>query len=136
MGRGGNWVAALPCCAFASPRLCVKSAPHCNRLEISRLQITRPIKVCFWLKNQALLQKNRGPTEIILHFFLYFPCFLGFIPPQAIAFQPQAMIRPLQKKSYQKHYRRFFVRSGMCQNRRMNESTVQWEMGPEDKDEG
>jgi hypothetical protein len=129
-------VAALQRCAFASPRLCVKSVPHRNRLEISRLQITRPIKVRFERENQAILQKNGGPTKTILHFFLCFPCFLGFFPLQPVVFQPQAAVPPRQKKSCQKHYRRFFVRSAMCQNRRMNESTVQWEMGLEDKDEG
>jgi hypothetical protein len=96
-----------------------------------------PLKqVCFWPKNKAVLQKNGGPTEIILHFFSRFPGLLGFFALQAIAFQPQAAIQPFQKKSYQKHYRRFFVRSAMCHNRRMNERIVQWERGREDKDEG
>jgi hypothetical protein len=45
---------------------------------------------------------------------------LGFCQSQAIAFQQQAAIPPLQKKSCQKHYRRFFVRFGLCHNRRMN----------------
>jgi hypothetical protein len=80
----------------------------------------RLINGCFEPKKRAILQKNRGPTEIILHFFSRFFGFSRFFASQAIAFQRQAAVRPLQKKSYQKHYRRFFVPSGMCHNRRMN----------------
>jgi hypothetical protein len=40
---------------------------------------------------------------------------------QALDLQPQAPIQPLQKKSCLKHYRRFFVCSGMCHHRRVNE---------------
>ncbi len=50
-----------------------------------------------WPKNRGLLQKNRGPTEIILHFFSSFYVFWGLFPLQAIAFQRQAAIQPLQK---------------------------------------
>jgi hypothetical protein len=71
-------------------------------------------------KKGRVLQKIGGIREIILHFFLRFCCFLGFFPLQPIASQPQAAIRPLPKKSCQKHYRRFFVRSGLCHNRRVN----------------
>jgi len=82
-------------------------------LEISRLQIT-PLKFRpFW-------QENRGPTEIILRICTPFPGFAGFSQSQALDLQPQAPIQPLQKKSYQKHYRRFYGRSRMCHHRRMN----------------
>jgi hypothetical protein len=91
----------------------------------------RLIKVCFWPKFGAILQKNGGIREIILHFFLRFSGFLGFFQLQALVFEPLAPIQPLQKKSYQKHYRRFFVPSAMCHNRRMNRRIVQWEMGRE-----
>jgi len=67
------------------------------------------------------LQKNGGPAEIILHFFLCFYGFLGFFLLQAIDFQPQPAIQPLQEKSCQKHYRRFFVRFAMCHNPGMND---------------
>jgi hypothetical protein len=76
----------------------------------------RPKQARFWPKNRAILQKNRGPTEIIFHFFLRFSCFGGLIPLQPVAFQRPAAIKTLPKKSYQKHYRRFFVPSGMCLN--------------------
>ena len=79
---------------------------------------------CFWPKIGAILQKNRGPTEIILHFFSRFSGFLGFFPLQAIAFQQQAAIQPLQKKSCLKTDGRFSVRSGMCHNRRVNVETT------------
>jgi hypothetical protein len=45
---------------------------------------------------------------------------LGFFLSQPIDFQSQASLQPLQKQSYLKSYRRFFVRSAMCHNRRMN----------------
>jgi hypothetical protein len=86
-------------------------------------------KACFWPKIGAILQKNGGSTEIILHFFSRFPGFLGFVPLQAIASQGQPAIKTLPKKSCLKTYRRFFVRSGLCHNRRMNGKIVQWEMG-------
>jgi hypothetical protein len=63
----------------------------------SNLQTMRPIKVCFWPKKRAILQKNWCPAEIILHFFLRFPGFSGFFPSQAVAFQPQAAPKTLQK---------------------------------------
>ena len=86
-------------------------------------------KACFWPKNGAILQKNEGPTEIILHFFSRFSGFSGFFPLQAIAVQRQAAIQPLQKKSYLKTYRRFFVRSGICHNRRMRVENINWKTG-------
>jgi hypothetical protein len=90
-------------------------------LEISNLQ-TMPFKqACFWRKNRAILQKNGGLTEIILHFFLRFFCFLGLFPLQLVVSEQQAPVSPLQKKSCLKSYRRFFERSGICHNRRMND---------------
>jgi hypothetical protein len=85
-------------------------------LQISALKEAR-----FCLKIRAILQKNGGPTEIILHFFSRFSGFSGFSLSQAIAFQCHPAIQPLQKKSCLKSYRRFFVRFGMCHNRRMND---------------
>jgi hypothetical protein len=109
----------------------VRANPHNG----SNLQTMPLFKAHFGRKNRAILQKIGGFWEIIFHFFLHFPCFLGFCQSQAIAFQSQAAIQPLPKKSCQKHSRRFFVRFGMCHNRRMNRTIVQWEMGREDKDE-
>jgi hypothetical protein len=60
-----------------------------------------------------------GPTEIILHFFSRFYGFWGFCRLQPIAFQRQAAIRPLLKKSCLKTDGRFSLNSGMCHNRRM-----------------
>jgi len=65
------------------------------------------------------LQKNRGPTENILHFFSRFSGFSRFFPSQPIAFQAQAAAKTLQNKSYLKSYRRFSVRPAMRHNRRM-----------------
>jgi hypothetical protein len=101
------------------------SNPHND----SNLQPMRPEQVCFWPKIGAVLQKNGGPTEIILHFFSRFFGFSGFFPLQAIAVQWQTPIQPLQKKSCLKTYRRFFVRSGMCQNRRMRVENINWKTG-------
>jgi hypothetical protein len=98
-------------------------------LAISNLQITRPDKGRFCPKKRGVLQKNGGPTEIISHFFSRFFGFWGFPPSQAVAFQPQAAIRPLQKKSCLKTYRRFSVRSGMCHNRRVNVENDNWKTG-------
>jgi hypothetical protein len=84
-----------------------------KHLAISNLQIP-PLKI------HPFLQKNRGPTETILHFFSRFFVFLGFFHLQAVAFQQQAATQPLSKKSSLKHYRRFYGCSGMCHNRRMN----------------
>jgi hypothetical protein len=95
----------------------IRDNPH----RRSNLQTMRFIKACFWPEKEGVLQKNGGPTENILHFFSRFSDLLGFCPLQAIAFQQQAAIQPLQKKSYQKHYRRFFVCSAICHNRRMND---------------
>jgi hypothetical protein len=81
-------------------------------------------KACFWPKKEPVLQKNGGPTEIILHFFPSFSVLSGFSPSQALASEPLAPIRPLPKKSCQKHYRRFFVHSGMCHNPRMKVETT------------
>jgi len=89
-------------------------------LEISHLQTMPLPRLRFWPKNRALLQKNRGPTEIIFHFFLRFPSFWGLSPLQPIASQRPATNQPLRKKSCQKHYRRFFVRSRLCHHRRVN----------------
>jgi hypothetical protein len=50
----------------------------------SNLQTIRREQVRFWPKNRAILQKNRGPTEIILHFFSRFSGFLGFFLSQAL----------------------------------------------------
>jgi hypothetical protein len=90
-------------------------------------------KACFWPKIEAILQKNGDPTKNISHFFSRFSCFPGFFHLQAIAFQRQAPLQPLPKKSCPKHYRRFFVRSGMCHNRRVivemtcrNEGCERW----------
>jgi hypothetical protein len=77
-------------------------------------------KGCFWPKNGGILQKNGGFREIILHFFLRFPCFLGLCPSQPIASQPQAAIQPLPKKSCLKTYRRFFGLPALCHNRAMS----------------
>jgi hypothetical protein len=72
------------------------------------------------LKIRPFLQKNRGPTEIILRICTPFSRFSGFSQSQALDLQPQAAIQPLQKKSCLKHYRRFFDCSRMCHNRRVN----------------
>ncbi len=69
---------------------------------------------------EGVLQKNRGPTEIILHFFSRFFCFLGFFPLQALDWQPPAATQPLQKKSCLKTDGRFSVRTGLCHNPRMD----------------
>jgi hypothetical protein len=97
-------------------------------LEISGLQIETLKEVRFGPKKEAVLQKNGGPTEIILRFFLCFSDFSGFFPSQAVAFQRQAAIPLLPKKSCLKTYRRFFVRSRMCHNRPMNDEKFngQW----------
>ncbi len=50
--------------------------------------------------------------------------FSEFFPSQAIAFQRQAPIRPLPKKSCLKTDGRFSLRSGMCHNRRMKVATT------------
>jgi hypothetical protein len=89
----------------------------------------RPIMPSFWPEIGAILQKNRGPTEIILHFFSCFLGFLGFFPLQAVDGQAQAAIRTLQKKSCLKTYRRFSVRSAMCHNRRMRVENNNWKTG-------
>jgi hypothetical protein len=81
-------------------------------LEFSHLQVLPS-------KKGRLLQKNRGPTEIILNFFLCFQVLWGFFPSQAVEFQGQAAIQSLQKKSCPKTDGRFSVCSGMCHNRRM-----------------
>jgi hypothetical protein len=67
----------------------------------------------------TLLQKNRHPTETILHFFSRFFGFGGLLPSQPLAFQPNAPIPPLQKKSCQKHYCRFFAFPPSCHHRPM-----------------
>ena len=85
-------------------------------LAISNLQIMCFNKGRFWPKKRGVLQKNRGSTETILHFFSWFIDFSCFFQSQPVAFQTQAAIQPLPKKSCQKHYRRFFVRSRMCFN--------------------
>ncbi len=85
-------------------------------LAISHLQTTPLQQPRFRPKKGAVLQKIRGPAEIILHFFLPFSSFLGLFPSQAIAFQPQPPLRPLPKKSCQKTYHRFFARSAMWLN--------------------
>jgi hypothetical protein len=82
----------------------------------SNLQTVRQKGVCFCPKNEPVLQKNEGPTEIILHFFLCFSGFLGLFPLQPLVSEPLAPAQLLPKKSCQKHYRRFFARSGMCLN--------------------
>ncbi len=127
-----SWSACAPaplsawraCCVQEPPHLlwrslCRANPHHGNSLRIPSLKI-RP----FW-------QKNQGPTKNILHFFLSFFGFLEFFPLQPIAFQPQAAIRPLQKKSCLKTDGRFSVCSGICHNRPMNDGIVQWEMGRE-----
>jgi hypothetical protein len=43
---------------------------------------------CFCPKNGAILQKNGGPTEIILHFFLWFSGLFLFSGSQAVDLQP------------------------------------------------
>jgi len=58
-----------------------------NHHNGSNLQISALKRDCFCPKIEAILQKNGGLTEIILHFFSRFPCFLGFFPLQAVAFQ-------------------------------------------------
>jgi hypothetical protein len=90
--------------------LCFFAAIH---LVINSLQIS-PLKI------RPVWQENRGPTEIILRICTRFSGFPGFSQSQALDLQPQAAIQPLQKKSYLKHYRRFFGCSGMCHHRRVN----------------
>jgi len=114
--RNGRLVeAAPPLPGPPSPRSC-EIYTLANHHNGSSLQISALRRRCFCLKNRAILQKNGGPTEIILHFFSCFPGFSGFIALQAVDFQQQAAVPSLQKKSYQKHYRRFFVRPGICLN--------------------
>ncbi len=74
------------------------SNPH----NESNLQIMRLIKVCFWLINGGLLQKNGGPVEIILHFFSSFSVVSCFFPLQPVALQRQPPIQPLQKNRAEK----------------------------------
>ena len=93
-------------------------------LETSNLQTMRLINACFWRKIKAVLQKNRGLLENILHFFSRFPGFLGFVPLQAIASQGQPAIKTLPKKSCLKTDGRFSVCSAMCHNRRMTVETA------------
>jgi hypothetical protein len=93
------------------------SNPH----NQSSLQTVPSKQDCFWPKYGAILQKNRAVRESFLRFFSRFSVFGGFFPLQPIAFQRQAPLHPLQKKSCQKHYGRFSVRSKMCHNRRMND---------------
>jgi len=85
-----------------------------NPLNESSLQISP-------LKKGSLWQKNRGPAKTILRICTPFSCFSAFFPPQPVAFQRQPPVRPLPKKSCQKHYGRFFVFAGMCHNRHVNE---------------
>jgi len=99
----------------------------------SNLQTMPLFIVCFWPKNEAIWQKNGGPTETILHFFSRFSSFSGFFPLQPVVSEPLAPLQPLPKKSCRKHYRRFFVRSALCHNRRMtvemtgrNEGCERW----------
>jgi len=66
-------------------------------LEISNLQTMLLKGAFFWPKIRAILQKNRGPAETILHFFLCFFRFLGFFQSQALVFQASMAIPPLQK---------------------------------------
>ena len=73
----------------------------------------------FRRKIRPFSQKNKGPTETILHFFSRFPSFSRFVPSQAVYCQTQATIQPFQKKSCQKHYRRFYGRPRICHNHRM-----------------
>jgi hypothetical protein len=82
----------------------LKKAALANMLNESNLQISPR-------KNSSLLQKNGGLAETILHFAVRFFGFLRFLSSQAIAFQQQAPIQTITKKSYLKTYRRFF---GFC----------------------
>ena len=85
-------------------------------LPISRLQIPSFKIRLFW-------QEKRGFAKIISHFFSRFSSFSAFLSLQPVALQRQAAVRPLQKKSCLKHYRRFFVSPAMCHSRRMNVGT-------------
>ncbi len=69
-----------------------------NPYHASNLQTMPLIKARFCLKKRAVLQKNVGPTEIILHFFSRVSDFSGFFPLQAIVFQPPAATRPWWKR--------------------------------------
>jgi hypothetical protein len=51
-----------------------------NHHSGSNLQIPTQKMDRFCPKNRGFLQKNRGPTEIILHFFSCFFQFLGILP--------------------------------------------------------
>ncbi len=102
-----------------------------NPRSESNLQTMPLSKVCLWLKKEAILQKNGGPTEIILHFVLRFPCFLGFVPSQAVALQRPAPIQPLPKKSCLKTDGRFSLPSGICHNHRVKVETTGWDEGCE-----
>ena len=101
------------------------SNPH----NQSSLQTVPSKQDRFWPINGAISQKNGGPMKFILHFFSHFPDFLGFFLLQAVDFKPQPPLQPLQKKSCQKHYRRFYVRSAICHNRCMNVEMTVWEQG-------
>jgi hypothetical protein len=90
-----------------------------NHHSSNSLQMTPLKSLCFCPKIRGLLQKNKGPTEIILNFFSCFLGFSAFLTLQAVVFQPLTAFQPLPKKSCQKHYGRFFVRFGMCHNRRV-----------------
>ena len=89
------------------------SNPH----NESNLQSMPLLKGRFWTKKGAILQKNRGPAEIILHFFLRFSGFLGLLPPQPVVPGQLAPAQPLPKKSCLKTYRRFFAFWEICHNR-------------------
>ena len=94
----------------------------CGRSRPAGLRTTRSRSEPSCLPSLAeRRRKILGPTENILHFFSSFLGFWEYFPLQAVDFQPQPAIRTLQKKSYRKHYRRFYVRSGMCHNRRVND---------------
>jgi hypothetical protein len=71
-------------------------------LEISHLQITPPKQVRFCPKNGPGWQKNSGPTEIILHFFLCFHGLFLFSASQPFDWQPPAPAHPRQKNRAKK----------------------------------
>jgi hypothetical protein len=88
--------------SFVVFHLADSSASHAIVMTYNRVSKNRPENDRFW-------QKNRSVGQNISHFFLCFCAFLRFQQLQAVALQRQGRIKPFQKKSYLKTYRRFFA---------------------------
>jgi hypothetical protein len=104
-----------------------------NPYNENNLQTAPFFEARFCPKIEAFLQINVGTTKTISHFFSRFYGFPGFLPLQVVLYEQQAAIQPLQKKSCQKHYRRFFVCSGMCHNHHVKVDLSDRDEGREDR---